>query len=255
MIPAPPFRQALLSVGPLLSTFSIIPSPVIVELAALAGFDSIIVDLEHGPFEIADTVPMILAARARGIQPIVRVRANQAFAIGSALDVGAAGVIVPQVDSVEGARAAVSAARFAPVGSRGVNPWVRAFDYTGDAAAFARVNEETAIILLIEGKAGIDAVPGILDAPGVDCLFLGPVDMAQSLGVGGQPEHPAVVAEIERIVTECRRRGVATAVFATNGDVASRWLDRGVALVAVAEDTAIIADAYRRLFASIRRPG
>ncbi|MGE0253595.1 MAG: HpcH/HpaI aldolase/citrate lyase family protein [Alphaproteobacteria bacterium] len=255
MTALPPFRPALLTAGPLLSTFSIVPSPVIVELAALAGFDSVILDLEHGPFEIGDIVPMILAARSHGIHPIVRVRANQPFAIGSALDAGAAGVIVPQVDSVEGARAAVSAARFAPVGTRGVNPWVRAFDYAGDAAAFARANEETAIILLIEGWAGIEALPGILDVPGIDCLFLGPVDMAQSLGVGGQPEHPLVVTEIERIVADCRRRDIATAVFATNGEAAGRWLARGVSLIAVAEDTAIIADAYRRLYASIRRPG
>jgi len=254
MRPAQSLRQALLSARPILSTFAIIPSPVIVEMAALAGFDSVILDLEHGPFEIADIVPMILAAHARGIHPIVRVRSNQASAIGAVLDAGAAGVIVPQIESADAARAVVAAARFAPAGSRGVNPWVRAFDYAGDAGAFARANAGTAVILLIEGKAGLQALPDILEVPGLDCVFLGPVDMAQSLGVAGQPEHPLVVSQIERVVADCRARGVATAVFAPGGEAARRWLARGVSLVAVAIDTAIVAEAYRRLYASIDRP-
>lgn len=222
MRPVQPLREALLSPRPILSTFTIIPSPVIVEMAALAGFYSVIIDLEHVPFEMAEIVPMILAANAHGIHPIVRARFNQASAIGAVLDAGAAGVIVPQIESAGASRAVVAAARFAPACSRGVNPWARAFDYAGDAEAFARANADTAVILLIEGKAGLEALPDILDVPGLDCVFLGPVDMAQSLGVAGQPEHPLVVAQIERVVTDCRAREVAMAVFAPGGEAARR---------------------------------
>ena len=249
-------REALLSDRTVLSTFVIICAPEVVELAALAGFGSVIIDLEHGPFELPDTVPLILAARARGIHPIVRVRSNQPSAIGAALDAGAAGVLVPQVESVAAARSAVAAAHFAPDGSRGVNPWVRAFDYDAGMEDYARANDETAIMLLIEGPSGIAALSEILEIPRLDCVFVGPVDLSHALGFPGEPEHPVVVAEIERIVAAAQARGVAVGVFAAGAEAARRWIDRGVSFIAVSEDTRIIGQAYRALVSSIRvRPG
>lgn len=248
-----PLRHMLLSDATVLSTFVIIKAPEVVELAALAGFDSVIIDLEHGPFELPDAVPLILAARARGIHPIVRVRSNQPSAIGAALDAGASGVLVPQVESEADARAAVSAAHFAPNGSRGVNPWVRAFDFEAGMRDYAKADDETAIMLLIEGRSGIAALPAILDIPRLDCVFIGPVDMSHALGFPGEPEHPAVIAEIERISDEARKKDVSVGVFAATAEAARRWIERGVSFVAVSEDTRVLGHAYRTLVASIAR--
>lgn len=93
-------------------------------MIGLAGFDAVILDMEHGPYGVQALGPLILAARARGLFPVARVRTNEASLIGAALDAGAAGVLVPQVPSADAALAAFSAARFAPEGSRGANPWV-----------------------------------------------------------------------------------------------------------------------------------
>lgn len=246
------FGRAIKGDKTIIATFSIIPRPEIVELAAQGGFDAVILDLEHGPFELGDLTAPILAARANGVYPVIRVRSNDPANIGAALDIGAAGVIVPQIDSVEAARRAIQAAHYAPQGSRGVNPWVRAFNYCGTGEDLARANTDTGLVLLVESQLGLDALPEILELEGVDCVFLGPVDMAHSLGFPGQPNHPQVVAAIASVVGNARERGVATGVFAPDAGAAAQWLEIGVPFVAVSEDSALIGAAYRELHAALR---
>ncbi len=124
-------RERLKSGAPLLATFSIIPSVEVVELIGLAGFDAVILDIEHGAHGSEALGTLILAAMARGIYPVVRVRSSDPAEIAAALDAGAAGVIVPQIGSLAEAEKAVRAARFAPDGNRGANPFVRGADYSG----------------------------------------------------------------------------------------------------------------------------
>lgn len=248
----PPLRPRLTQGTPLLGMFSIIAATEVVEMIGLAGFDVVILDMEHGPYGIAALGPLILAARARGLTPIARVRCNDPALVGAALDAGAAGVLVPQVGSADAARELVAAARFAPMGQRGVNPWVRAADYTAGPGWFERANAENAVIAMIEGRAGLEALPAILDVEGLDAVFLGPLDLAQSLGLGLAPEHPRVIETVADVVKQAQARGKATAVFAPTAAAARRWLAMGVGLVAVSEDTATIAAALRGLAAEAR---
>jgi 4-hydroxy-2-oxoheptanedioate aldolase len=236
------------------ATFSIIPSFEVVEMIGLAGFDAVILDMEHGAYGVESLGPLLLAARARGLFPIARVRTNEASSIGAALDAGAAGVLVPQVSSAVAARAAVSAARFAPDGSRGANPWVRAADFTAGPAWFARANQDVAAMVMIEGREGIAAVPEILNTPALDAVFLGPVDLSHALGVPGETEHPLVLAQVERVVAQARARGMAVAVFAPTAKTARRWLDLGVGFVALGVDTAHILAGFRAVLAEVRGP-
>jgi 2-keto-3-deoxy-L-rhamnonate aldolase RhmA len=182
------------------------------------------------------------------------VRANDPALIGAALDVGAAGILVPQVSSVQAARDLVAAARFAPHGRRGVNPWVRAADYAGGSDWFERANASVGIAAMVEGTEGLDAVHDILDVGGLDAVFLGPVDMAQSLGLGLQPEHPQVIDAISAVVRAAAAKGKATGVFAPTATAARRWLERGVRFVAVSEDSAVIRAAFDRLREEIGQP-
>lgn len=250
MIPA--LRPRLVQGPPLLGMFSIIAATEVVEMIGLAGFDVVILDMEHGPYGVQALGPLILAARARGLTPIARVRCNDPALVGAALDAGAAGVLVPQVGSAQAARELVAAARFAPQGARGVNPWVRAADYTAGPDWFERANREIAVIAMIEGRAGLEALPRILEVEGLDAVFLGPVDLAQSLGLGLAPEHPQVIETVAAVVRQAQAVGKATAVFAPTAAAARRWLERGVGLVAVSEDTATIAAALRGLAAEAR---
>ena len=239
------FAERLRQPSPLVATFSLIASPVVVELVALAGFDAIVLDMEHGPLGPADLNRLVPAARAAGIAPLVRVRTNEASLIGAALDVGAAAVVVPQIGSAAEAASAVAAARFGPAGHRGVNPYVRAAGYAAGAAWFERANAETAVLVMVEGTEGMSELPAILATPGLDGIFIGPFDLSQSLGLPGQVEHPTVLARVEAIVREAAARNVVTAVFAPTPPLARRWLEAGVRLVALGYDTALALDGFR----------
>ena len=186
--------ERLRSGPPIVATFSMIASPIVVELLAKAGFDAVVLDTEHGPIGPESLNALVPACRAAGIAPIVRVRRNEASLIGGALDVGAAAVLVPQIGSAAEAADAVAASRFGPGGHRGTNPYVRAAGYAAGADWFARANAESAVLLMVEGTAGIAALPRILETPGLDAIFIGPFDLSQALGVPGQVEHPDVLA-------------------------------------------------------------
>jgi 4-hydroxy-2-oxoheptanedioate aldolase len=245
-------RRRLREQEPLLAAFSIIPSREIVELIALAGFDAVILDMEHGPYGIDSLGPLILAAQARGIYPIARVQRNDPSLIGAALDVGAAGVLVPQVASASDALAAVNAARFAPAGTRGANPWVRAADFSGRSSWFGDANDEAAVIVMIEGREGAAAADRILETPSLDGVFLGPVDLSHALGVPGQIDHPLVVERIEAIVGKAQKLSLATAIFTPTPDGARKWLQRRVKLVAVGVDAGHVLAALQSVNAASR---
>ena len=177
------FRARLREPRPIIATFSILGSPVIVELIGRADFEAVVLDLEHGPLGPESMSAMIPAARSASLTPLVRVRTNEASLIGQALDAGAAGVLVPQIASAREAEAAVTAARFAPDGTRGANPFVRAAHYTAGPEYYSAANRDAAVLVMVEGTAGLDALPEILEVPGLDGVFIGPFDLSQSLGV------------------------------------------------------------------------
>jgi 4-hydroxy-2-oxoheptanedioate aldolase len=247
----PTLRERIQQAQPMIGMFSVMGNIEVIELIGLAGFDFVVIDMEHGPLGIQAVVPLILAARSRQLTPIVRVRSNDPALIGSALDAGAAGVLVPQIDSAEAARALAAAARFAPEGQRGLNPWVRAADFLADEGWLARANASVGVTAMIEGRAGFAALPEILRVDGLDAIFLGPVDLAQSMGFGLQSEHPQVVQAVIEAVEAAREHGKAVAVFAPTAEAARRWLERGVAMVAVSEDTAVVGQALRKLRAEL----
>jgi len=224
----------------------------VVELIALAGFDGVILDIEHGAHQSEALGPLILAARARGVYPLVRVRSSEPTGIAAALDAGAAGIIVPQIGSAAEAERAVRAARFAPDGNRGANPFVRAADYSGRPEWFAEANREIAVLLMIEGEGGAAALEQILETPTLDGIFLGPMDLSHALGVPGDMAHPEVVATIERVVDACRAKAMTTGIFAGTTEAARRWIGRGVSLVGVGVDTAHLLRALRQVAAEVR---
>ncbi|KAA2252843.1 aldolase [Solihabitans fulvus] len=227
----------------LLAIFNLIPATEIIELVAIAGFDVVIVDMEHGPHELSDVRQAILAAEAAGLHTVVRVRTSAAASIGAVLDLGANGVLVPQIESAEHAVRAVRAARFAPRGERGANPWVRAARYGQRENWFATADDDVATLVMVEGRAALTELPEILAVPGLDAIFLGPMDLSHSLGVPGQIDHPSVVDRLESAVRLAAGHGVATGLFAPGVGRAAHWWGRGAGLVASGVDTEVIRSA------------
>lgn len=248
----PALRERLKSGPPLIATFSIIPSVEVVELIGLAGFDAIIIDLEHGSHGSEALGPLILAARARAIYPLVRVRTSRPSEIGAALDAGAAGVIVPQIGSLGEAEKAVRAARFAPEGNRGANPFVRAADYSGRLEWFAEANRDAAILLMIEGQSALLAADEIAALPNLDGIFIGPMDLSHALGVPGDMANPKVVEAIRSVIAACKGAGITAGIFAGTPEAAKRWIGEGVTLTGVSADTITFLRALKAVVAEVK---
>ncbi len=243
----PPLPQRLADGPPLLGTLTIVPSPEMTEVLALAGFEVVVADTEHGSFGTEALPPLILAARTRGAYAMVRVRTAEASLISSALDAGADGVIVPQISSVDAARAAVAAARFSPRGTRGANPFVRAAGYRGNEDWYAHANETTAVVVMIEGPAGIETLPEILRVDHLTGVLVGPFDLSHALGIPGRTEDPAVIAAVERVIEQAGRAGVSSGVFAPTPAAARRWMKAGASFVIFGVDTALTLEGVGRL--------
>jgi 4-hydroxy-2-oxoheptanedioate aldolase len=230
------------------------PSADAMELIAVAGFDFVVLDMEHGPHTLTTVHDGLLAAAAHRLPVVVRVPDNQPSLIGAVLDLGADGVLVPQVGSAATAAAVVAAARFAPEGNRGSNPWVRAARFDGDPAWLAAANDRTLVMVMVEGAEAVRDIDDIIATPGLDAIFLGPVDMSHALGVPGQPEHPLVLETLTAVAGKAAAQGMAAAVFAPDADRAQAWWARGLSLVACGVDSRVLLTAMRDLRAAARPP-
>jgi 4-hydroxy-2-oxoheptanedioate aldolase len=219
-----------------LATFVTLPLPQLAEIAAVAGFDAVVLDTEHGSIGVESLPSLVMAAHVRGIHAVVRVRVNEPSLIGAALDAGADGVLVPQISSPAEATATVSAARFAPEGTRGANAWVRGASYGNDDDFFGSANARAAVLVMVEGSAGVAALPKIVDVAGLDGVFVGPVDLSHALGVPGQTQHPTVLEHADKLADLCRERGVASGVFASTPAMARRWVAAGISFVTLGVD-------------------
>ena len=185
------------------------------------------------------------------MQALVRVPDLDPSVIQAVLDLGADGVIVPRVDGAADAAAAVAAARYAPEGRRGVNPWVRSADYAGDRNSFAAANRRLAVLVMVESTEALDELEAICAVPGLDGIFLGPADLSASMGLIGQPGHPSVLAAVEEAVATALAAGSAVAAFAADPARAEELSKLGVSLVALDEDSNLI----RRSLGALRDTG
>ncbi|WP_312562691.1 aldolase/citrate lyase family protein [Anaerospora sp.] len=222
--------------------------PAVMEIAGIAGFDFAIIDTEHGEISADRAVDMIRAAKLAGISPVVRVYGNQPELISKALDIGAEAVQIPQISSRSEAQAAVCAAKFSPEGCRGANRYVRAARYSAadKAAYFAKANQETAVIIQVEGKAGMDNLAEIITVPGIDVLFIGPYDLSASLGIPGQVEHPLIMAAMNKTMDLAQKAGVAIGFFVDDARSAVKWKKAGVQYLSFAADVGLLYDAFRQ---------
>lgn len=250
----PDIKAALKQGQVLIGSFFRSPSPDLAEIFGEAGFDFIIIDQEHGPVGPELTSNLVRACDLVGMAAFVRIPDNLPWMFQHALDVGALGVMVPQIRSVADAERAVQASKFAPVGSRGVCRNVRAARFSArDRYVYLEgANRDTVVVIQIESKAGVEDAERILSVPGIDVVFLGPYDLSQSLGIPGQVDHPLVWSTMDRVVAACRRAGVAAGVYADTIESVRHYAGMGVQYIAVGVDTALIYSMTRKLVAELR---
>lgn len=238
--------------GSVLNGWLHVPSSFSAEVMAHAGYDSLTIDLQHGPLDYESLIPMLQAISTTDTVPVVRVPWHDPGLIMRVLDAGCYGVICPMINTSEEAEAFVGACRYPPNGYRSFGPY-RATLYAGPD--YPRHADETVVtIAMIETQQALDNLDEILAVRGLDAVFVGPSDLGQSLGYGPgmDREEPAVIEAIDGVLAAARERGLAVGIFAGTAEYASRLLEKGFQFVNVSTDAQLMATAASNALAALR---
>jgi 4-hydroxy-2-oxoheptanedioate aldolase len=206
------------------------------EICASAGFDWILIDMEHAPNELHMVHHQLHAAAAYSTPVLVRAPWNDTVLIKRLLDVGVQSLLLPYVQNEDEARRAVAAVRYPPRGVRGVSSSSRANRFGRVKDYFKRVDEETCLIVQIETRAALSQIERIAAIDGIDGLFIGPQDLAADFGQLGNPAHPEVQAAIADAIPRMKKTGKAPGILAFVEADARKWIEHGARFVAVTSD-------------------
>ena len=244
MTSAGSFRSRVSANEPLLGCFLTWPTAGVAELLALAGFDFVVLDAEHGFFSIESIEQMVIASDGAGIPAIVRVPSCTAAEVGRSLDAGAAGILFPRGDGSATVRAAIQSAKFPPQGKRGLGG-VRANKYgTEPLDRFVReANERTLMIAQIETAGALAELSEIAAEPGLDVLYVGPNDLTQALGVPGQYGDPRYRESLERIARQARTSGKTAGIMLGRADQIAGLRELGYSFFTTSERTLVLESA------------
>jgi 4-hydroxy-2-oxoheptanedioate aldolase len=212
-----------------------VPSPLSAEILAQCGFDWVCVDLQHGLAGLESVAPMLQAISISGAAPLVRVPANEPWLIMRALDLGAAGVVVPLVSSPDEAAKAAAACRYPPDGMRSYGPVRTSSPRRIDAA---HANTQVLCLVMIETAGGVELLPEICQVPGVDGVYVGPRDLALTHGLSPGEDLDALIA---RILDTCRRLEIPAGIHTRSGADARAYAEAGFLWAAVASDRELLA--------------
>jgi 4-hydroxy-2-oxoheptanedioate aldolase len=222
------------------------PEPTFVEVLGYAGYDYVVLDAEHGAhsFEALDT--LILSAYASNVTPIVRINDNTPGLIMRVLDLGAQGVLVPHIRNADDARRAVSAALYPPDGSRGIGPnrgsQFGAIPYD---EYFKSINEEVAVMLMMEEAGAVEAIDAITDVRGITALSIGLSDLSGSLGVPGQANHPSVQAAVDTLMSMAARKGIPVSLSVRGVEEVRDALKRGARMASIGTLETVLYQALK----------
>ena len=240
-------RRRVLAGEPLLGTFLDLGSALAADITAGAGFDWLVIDLEHGAGGRDATLAQLQAAR---VPVIVRVPGADSEETGWVLDHGAAGVLVPRVQGVRDAARAEAASRYS--GARGLDPGSRAAAFGRDAGYGQRADRERVVMIQIETRGALDAVEEIAALPGVDALFVGPYDLGVALGVTPGAATPEVQEAAGRVAAAARAAGKGAAVFLGDPALAPTYRDLGFTLISAGFTSVLLAGATDAILTALR---
>jgi 4-hydroxy-2-oxoheptanedioate aldolase len=247
------WRAALAAEAPVTGMWVASGSPVVAEICAGSGVDWLLIDSEHAPNDLHSILGQLQAVAPYPVTPVVRPPVGDPVLIKQLLDLGVEVLLVPMVESAAQARALVAATRYPPEGIRGVGSalarasrWNRVGGYLKDAA------QTVSLLVQIESRAGLDALPEIAAVDGIDGIFLGPADLAASLGHLGEQAHPEVTGAVEDAIKAITAAGRAAGVNAFPRELAERYLSAGARFILVGADVTLLAAGSEELAARHR---
>jgi 2-keto-3-deoxy-L-rhamnonate aldolase RhmA len=251
--PGAELRRRVLAGETLFGAWASLASPGSAELMARAGLDWVVVDLEHGYTTESELLGHLTAIEAGGAVALVRPPSGERLRIGRALDLGAAGIVVPRLDTADEVREAVTFLRYPPAGQRGVALLTRGARLgTVNHAGVAALNEDIVGIVQIESPSAVEAAEEIAATDGVDVLFVGPADLSHSLGVPGQFGESRYQDALERVVAACRAHGKAPGILLYDHASFKPHLELGFTFVGIGADVSFVNDGVKAALAAAR---
>ena len=250
-LPINTFKKRLLAGESLLGLWATIGDTSAVEALAGTGFDWVVLDTEHSPIEVSTVQGLLQAAAPYPTHCVVRPYINDTTLIKRHLDQGAQTLLLPYIESRAEAEAAVAATRYGPEGVRGVATTTRAGGYGRIEGYTAKANAEICVMLQVETARAMEQLEDIATVPGVDAIFIGPADLAASMGHPGETNHPDVRRAIFDAIDRLRALGKPIGIMATDPDFARRCLEAGTTFTAVGIDMQMLvraADDLARAF-------
>jgi 4-hydroxy-2-oxoheptanedioate aldolase len=250
-LPKNAFKAAIANGTLQIGLWSSLCSNIAAEIYSESGFDWILLDTEHSPNEVPGLLSQLQALAGGTATPIVRPAWNDAVLFKRLLDIGAQTLLVPYVQNAEEAARAVAATRYPPAGIRGVTGSGRAARYGRVTDYLKTADSEICLLAQVETGPALDELEAIAETNGVDGVFIGPSDLAASLGHIGQPGHPDVQARIEDAIKRLQAVGTPGGILTANHDEARRYIDWGFTFVAVGIDLLVLrtgADALVKAF-------
>ena len=238
----------------LAGTFLNLGSSLTAEMAGLAGFDWVVIDLEHGAGDQQSLLVQLQALSGTPAVPLVRVAWNDIVLCKRVLDLGPAGVVVPWITSRDDASRAVAAVRYPPDGLRGVAAMNRACGFGSSFDEYFRhANSEMTLIAQIESTNAVDNVKEIASVEGVDVLFVGPLDLSVSLGIVKQFDHPAMRSARAKVVDACRTHGKAPGILLSNESQIDQTIAEGFTFVGLGSDGAAASSGLARIAGALKK--
>jgi 2-keto-3-deoxy-L-rhamnonate aldolase RhmA len=254
-----PVKRLLSQKKPAFGTWiTLCPHPRVVKIMAAAGFDFLLLEMEHTDFTFREIGILAMVARECGVVPVVRPPGTlKAHDLTRPLDAGAQGLLLPAIENAAQLEAIMKGIKYAPLGQRPMNLKGPHTDYaTGDPKEMlAALNAETMTVIMIESRNAIDAMPEILKVPGIDAVMIGPDDLSQDLGVPADMQAPILLEAYEEIFAHCREAGIPYGLSAQTPAAAQKWIDKGVTWIPYQNDAAMVLNTARAAVPELRKVG
>ena len=251
-LPHNAFKHALAAGRQQIGLWCSLSSHYSLKVVAGSGFDWLLIDTEHSPNDLESLVPQLQAVAPYPTTPVVRVPWNDMVTIKRVLDIGAQSLLLPYVQNVEEARAAVAATRYPPQGVRGVAGTTRATRFGRVKDYARRAAEELCLLVQVETREALEHIEAIAALDGIDGIFIGPADLHASMGYTGETANAAVLPQIDDALRRIRRTGKAPGILTGDEALARRFIDAGSLFTAVGVDTNILARETEKLAARFR---
>ncbi len=246
------FKQRLVANEVQIGLWSSLASNIVTEIISYAGFDWILIDTEHAPNDITTLVCQLQAMKGSSATPLVRPVWNDPIAFKRLLDIGFHNFIVPFVQNAKEAQQAVRAVRYPPRGMRGVSVGARGSCYGHTRDYWQKIDDHIGLVVQVETLEAVDSIASIYEVDGIDGIFVGPSDLAASMGYLANSAHAEVQQKFAEIAAFCREIGAPAGILAGSEPEARRYIDMGFTFIGVGSDTGLLKKATRELVESFR---